>query len=97
MVDGLNREAASIISVDGVQPNGTTVKVLNTLRKRLETLARHARFTVVLSAVVGSSPPEEVSQVVEFARAEASPPGPATTRRTSASAPASVSFQAYAR
>ena len=70
LVDGLNREGLTNlnVSVDGVQPNGTTVKVLNTLRKRLETLARHARFTVVLSAVVGSSLPEEVSQVVEFAR-----------------------------
>ena len=58
LVDGLNREGLTNLNVmDGVQPNGTTVKVLNTLRKRLETLARHARFTVVLSAVVGSSPP----------------------------------------
>ena len=77
LVDGLNREGLTNlnVSVDGVQPNGTTVKVLNTLRKRLETLARHARFTVVLSAVVGSSPPEEVSQVVEFARAKGFTPG----------------------
>ena len=71
LVDGLNREGLTDlnVSVDGVRPNGTTVKVLDTLRKRLETLARHARFTVVLSAVVGSSPPE-VRQVVEFARAK---------------------------
>jgi MoaA/NifB/PqqE/SkfB family radical SAM enzyme len=72
LVDGLNREGLTNlnVSVDGVRPNGTTVKVLDTLRKRLETLARHARFAVVLSAVVGSSPPEEVRQVVEFARAK---------------------------
>jgi MoaA/NifB/PqqE/SkfB family radical SAM enzyme len=72
LVEGLNREGLTDlnVSVDGVRPNSTTVKVLDTLRKRLEILARRARFAVVLSAVVGSSPPEEVSQIVEFARAQ---------------------------
>ncbi|HET9597892.1 MAG TPA: radical SAM protein [Anaeromyxobacteraceae bacterium] len=56
------------ISVDGVQPNRTTVKVLDPLRDKLELLARHARFSVVVSAVIGSAPPSEALEVVRFTR-----------------------------
>ncbi len=57
------------ISVDGVQPNDVTVKVLKPLRPKLELLARTARFKVVLSAVVGSGAPfDEVAEVIRFAR-----------------------------
>ena len=57
------------VSVDGVKPNDVTVKVLDRLRKKLELLSRHARFSVVLSGVVGSDvPSHEVEQVVRFAR-----------------------------
>jgi len=57
------------VSVDGVRPNEITVKVLDRLRKRLQLLARHARFKVVLSGVVGSQVPSgEVEQVIRFAR-----------------------------
>lgn len=57
------------ISVDGVTPNEVTVKVLKPLRKKLEVVARVAKFPVVLSAVLGTSSPEEVLEVVEFAKA----------------------------
>jgi MoaA/NifB/PqqE/SkfB family radical SAM enzyme len=56
------------ISVDGVHPNDVTVKVLKPLRKKLETIARVARFPVVLSGVLGAAPPSEVLEVVRFAR-----------------------------
>lgn len=57
------------ISVDGVRPNVVTLKALQPLRPKLELLARHARFRVVLSAVVGSGASgDEVEEVVRFAR-----------------------------
>lgn len=56
------------ISVDGVLPNETTVKVLKPLRNKLLTVARVAKFPVVLSAVLGASAPEDVLEVVEFAK-----------------------------
>jgi len=56
------------ISIDGVKPNDTTVKVLDSLRKRLEFLKQHARFNVVVSGVVGSCPPEESFQVIQHAK-----------------------------
>ena len=57
------------ISVDGVKPNEVTVKTLQPLRKKLELLAEKAKFRVVMSGVIGSAPPEEVLQVVDFAKA----------------------------
>jgi MoaA/NifB/PqqE/SkfB family radical SAM enzyme len=57
------------VSVDGVRPNGTTVKVLKPLLPKLETLARLARFRVVVSAVLGACPPHEALEVVKTARA----------------------------
>ncbi|RMG96630.1 MAG: radical SAM protein [Deltaproteobacteria bacterium] len=56
------------ISVDGVEPNDVTVKVLRPLRPKLRAVAEHARFRVTLSAVVGAAPLEEVREVVRFAR-----------------------------
>jgi MoaA/NifB/PqqE/SkfB family radical SAM enzyme len=58
------------ISVDGVKRNPTTVKVLEPLRGRLRVLAREAKFTVVVSAVIGSAPPSEALEVVRFTRDE---------------------------
>ena len=58
------------ISVDGVKRNATTVKVLDPLRNRLRILAREAKFTVVVSAVIGSAPPSEALEVVRFTREE---------------------------
>src|SRR5437870_4646389 len=57
------------ISVDGVERNATTVKVLDRLRGKLVDLGRHARFQVVVSAVIGSAPPQEALEVVRFTRA----------------------------
>jgi MoaA/NifB/PqqE/SkfB family radical SAM enzyme len=69
-IEAMNEQGVTHInvSVDGVKRNDTTVKVLDTLRTRLELLAKHARFRVVLSGVIGSAPPEEAIQVVEYAR-----------------------------
>jgi MoaA/NifB/PqqE/SkfB family radical SAM enzyme len=58
------------VSVDGVEPNDATLKVLDVLRPKLELLARHARFQVVLSGVIGSAPPEQALEVVNYARAQ---------------------------
>lgn len=57
------------VSVDGVMPNDVTVKVLKPMRKKLEALAKHAKFRVTMSGVVGSAPPGEAVQVLEFAKA----------------------------
>lgn len=56
------------ISVDGVSPNDTTVKVMKSLRPKLEALARWARFRVTVSAVVGAAPLPEAAEVVRIAR-----------------------------
>lgn len=55
------------ISVDGVAPNAVTAKTLKPLRPKLELLATHARFQVVMSGVIGSAPPEEALEVIAFA------------------------------
>ncbi len=69
LIEGLNTQGMTDlnVSVDGAKRSPTTMKVLETLRTRLELLSQHARFRVVLSAVIGSAPPEEVLQVVDFA------------------------------
>jgi len=56
------------LSLDGVRKSATTMKVLDVLRLRLEMLARHARFRVVLNAVIGAAPPDEAIEVVQFAK-----------------------------
>jgi MoaA/NifB/PqqE/SkfB family radical SAM enzyme len=56
------------ISIDGVQRNETTEKVLNNLKKRLHSLRDHARFRVTVSGVIGAAPAEEAEEVVSFAR-----------------------------
>src|SRR6266446_8903628 len=55
------------ISIDGVNANDTTQKVLANLKKRLECLREYARFNVTVSGVIGACPPEEAEQVVTFA------------------------------
>src|SRR5437870_13315846 len=54
------------LSIDGVKANETTQKVLNNLKKRLQWLRDHARFEVVISAVIGACPPEEADEVVSL-------------------------------
>lgn len=56
------------ISIDGVKRNAVTVKVLDTLRKRLEDLRDHAKFRVVVSGVIGACPPEESFEVIAHAK-----------------------------
>jgi MoaA/NifB/PqqE/SkfB family radical SAM enzyme len=70
MIAGLNREGLTdmSVSVDGVKPNQVTVKVLDTLRKKLELLAEHAKFDVVLSGVIGSSTRDEVLEFIDYAQ-----------------------------
>ena len=70
MIDALNRAGLTDlqVSVDGVEPNGVTIKTLKALRRKLERLARLAAFRVTVNAVVGSAPPDEVREVVRFAR-----------------------------
>jgi MoaA/NifB/PqqE/SkfB family radical SAM enzyme len=55
------------ISVDGVQANDTTQKVLDNLKKRLQWLREYARFRVIVSSVLGACPPEEAEEVLAFA------------------------------
>jgi len=70
IVDGLNDSGMTdmSLSIDGVKRNATTVKVLNVLRRKLDILAERAKFDVVVSAVIGTAPREEVLEVVEFAK-----------------------------
>lgn len=71
IIDGLNEAGLTDlqVSVDGVEPNATTVKVLRPLRPKLERLAKRARFRVTLSAVVGASAlAAEVEEVITYAK-----------------------------
>jgi MoaA/NifB/PqqE/SkfB family radical SAM enzyme len=56
------------ISIDGVEANDTTQKVLANLKKRLQWLREHARFRVIVSGVLGACPPHEAEEVLSFAR-----------------------------
>jgi MoaA/NifB/PqqE/SkfB family radical SAM enzyme len=56
------------ISIDGVEPNQATVKVLRPLRPKLEAVIRASKFRITLNAVIGSAPPAEALEVVAFAR-----------------------------
>jgi MoaA/NifB/PqqE/SkfB family radical SAM enzyme len=56
------------ISVDGVQANDATQKVLANLKKRLQWLREYARFRVIVSGVLGACPPQEAEEVLSFAR-----------------------------
>jgi len=70
LIDGLNASGLThmSLSIDGVKRNPTTVKVLDTLGRKLDLLAARAKFDVVVSAVIGSAPREEVLQVAAFAK-----------------------------
>lgn len=71
LIDALNDAGLTDmqISVDGVKPNKVTAKTLQPLRKKLELLAETAKFRVVMSGVIGSAPPQDVLEVVDFAKA----------------------------
>ena len=70
LIEGLNDNGLTDlqISVDGVHPNEITVKTLKPLRKKLLLLKQYARFKVVMSGVIGSAPPQEALEVIDFAR-----------------------------
>lgn len=70
IVKGLNDAGLTHmqISIDGVTPNATTVKVLRPLRAKLAHLERHARFRVQVNAVLGAGNDEEVLEVMRYAR-----------------------------
>lgn len=55
------------LSLDGVEPNATTAKVLRCTEPKLRLLAERARFAVHVNAVLGSIPPAETVQIVELA------------------------------
>ncbi len=55
------------VSVDGVTSNDVTKKTLHTLRKRLLEIAELAEFKVVMSGVMGTCPPQETIEMIEFA------------------------------
>ncbi len=55
------------VSVDGVKSNASTKKTLDTLRPRLDALSRLAKFQVVMSGVMGTCPPEETFEMLDFA------------------------------
>jgi MoaA/NifB/PqqE/SkfB family radical SAM enzyme len=56
------------ISIDGVEANDATQKVLANLKKRLQWLRDYARFRVIVSGVLGACPPQEAEEVLSFAR-----------------------------
>jgi len=70
LIESLNEAGlqAMQISIDGVRPNDMTVKVLDSLRKRLGYLKEFAKFQVVVSGVIGSCPPEETFEVISHAK-----------------------------
>lgn len=70
LIEKLNNAGlqAMQISIDGVKANDMTVKVLDSLRARLALLRDNAKFEVVVSGVVGSCPPEESFEVINFAK-----------------------------
>jgi len=55
------------ISIDGVEANDATQKVLANLKKRLQWLREYARFRVIVSGVLGACPPQEAEEVLSFA------------------------------
>jgi len=55
------------ISIDGVEANDATQKVLANLKKRLQWLREYARFRVIVSGVLGACPPQEAEEVISFA------------------------------
>lgn len=70
LIESLNDAGlqAMQISIDGVKPNDVTVKVLDSLRKRLGYLKEYAKFNVVVSGVIGSCPPQETFEVIQYAK-----------------------------
>jgi MoaA/NifB/PqqE/SkfB family radical SAM enzyme len=54
------------LSIDGENPNDTTIKVLKYLRPKIEKLVRLARFSVQVNTVLGAGNDEEAVAVARF-------------------------------
>lgn len=69
-VDRLNRSGLELlqISVDNLEPNGSSQKSFRVLKKRLRVL-ENARFRVNINAVLGSTTPEETRELAREVRA----------------------------
>lgn len=70
LIEALNKAGLQEmqISVDGVEANDATQKVLVNLKRRLLWLREYARFRVIVSGVLGASPPREAEEVIAFAK-----------------------------
>lgn len=56
------------ISIDGVNPNKITKKVLFYLENKLYLLKKYAQFNVNINSVIGSAPIHEAMEVIKFAK-----------------------------
>ncbi|MFX1445792.1 MAG: radical SAM protein [Promethearchaeota archaeon] len=55
------------ISIDGVHQNEITKKVLDNVKDKLMLLKKYAKFKVNIASVLGSTPIEEVFEMIQFA------------------------------
>jgi len=69
IVDDLNSAGLTDlqVSVDGIESNKITHKVLSSVEDQLRMISRKAEFRVQLSGVIGACPPDEVLEMVNFA------------------------------
>jgi MoaA/NifB/PqqE/SkfB family radical SAM enzyme len=58
------------ISIDGLLPNSVTVKALIPLKRRLESIARKARFMVNINSVIGPTFISELLEISQYARSQ---------------------------
>lgn len=70
-IERLNRAGLYLlqVSVDNLQPNDSSQKSLNLLKKKLPLLLAHARFKVNVNAVLGSSAAAETRELARQVRA----------------------------
>lgn len=66
----LNRSGLELlqVSIDNLEPDETSRKSLNRIRRKLHLLREHARFRVNVNAVLGSVSPAETRQLVQEVR-----------------------------
>jgi len=53
------------LSIDGLHPNENTVKVWDNLQEKLTLLKQYAHFTVNINAVIGSTIPTDVEELIQ--------------------------------
>ncbi len=54
------------ISIDGVNPNKTTIKVLKYLKDKLLLLKKYAKFKIHINTVIGPTDPKEALETIKF-------------------------------